>query len=213
MLQALADIGIRHIRDGCFSASHGVNEMSVDVLCIPEATTSTRRLDFSQLETLLLNAKNMTRLVALEGPNEYDLAKDPYWPQMLSAYQGLLANISRQILPSSPALPVVAPSMGWGPQHAVPICADDAANGWWCGACRLDGGAASADPGSSAVACRPASASVLLLPGRRRSSARPRHSSLSHTALTQIAPTCTATPAAAPLSPASRATSTATRGS
>jgi hypothetical protein len=116
--------------------------MDVDVLCIPEGTTSTRRLDFSQLETQLLNARNITRLVALEGPNEYDLSNDPYWVQMLAAYQGLLANISRSVLPLSPALPLVAPSMGWGPQHAVPICVDTATNAWWCGASwmRVDAG-------------------------------------------------------------------------
>lgn len=40
----------------------------------------------------------------------------------MQAYQRLLLNISRAILSGRPAVPVVAPSMGWGPQHATPLC-------------------------------------------------------------------------------------------
>ena len=65
---ALADVGIRHVRDSCWAGLHNVNALAgVDVLCIPEVTTSTRKLDFSQLEAQLTVANNITRLVALEG--------------------------------------------------------------------------------------------------------------------------------------------------
>ena len=74
--QQLADVGIRHIRDGAYSGWHRVNELStVDVLAIPEVSTPGRKLDFSQLQAQLSIAQNnITRLLALEGPNEYDRA-------------------------------------------------------------------------------------------------------------------------------------------
>lgn len=77
-LQAtLRDIGVRHIRDGCYAGWHRANELDmVDVQCIPEVSAA-NRLDFTQLEPQLRIAQqNISRLVSLEGPNEYDLSGD-----------------------------------------------------------------------------------------------------------------------------------------
>ena len=105
----LADIGIRHVRDGCWAGSHGINAMNVTVLCIPDGRTSTRKLDWTQMEVLLTQALNITRLEAIEGPNELDLSGDPYWAPMLRAYMTVLPNVSVAILKRS--LPIIAPSM------------------------------------------------------------------------------------------------------
>ena len=41
----LKDLGVRHIRDGCYSGWHGVNELDVSVMCLPEVTTKGRKLE------------------------------------------------------------------------------------------------------------------------------------------------------------------------
>ena len=118
----LKDLGVRHIRDGCYSGWHGVNELDVSVMCLPEVTTKGRKLDFSQLEPQLHIAHdNITRLLAVEGPNEYDLSGDQFWALMLQSYQRLLGNLSSVLL-APRKVPVIAPSMGHGPQNARSIC-------------------------------------------------------------------------------------------
>lgn len=124
----LSDIGIRHIRDNCFSWRYfPQNWPDVDVIVVVDQRTN-GQLDFSQINNLLNGSAVQPRLAALEGPNEYDVSgmDSVTWPLMLKLWQeGVWTYKStgpnKTVLAS---VPTVAPSIAWGPQHATPICAD-----------------------------------------------------------------------------------------
>jgi hypothetical protein len=126
----LVDIGIRHIRDNCYSWKYFPPNWptSVDVLTIVDSRTN-GQLEFGQLSTMLNASSFQPRLAGLEGPNEYDVAglDSVTWPLMLSLWQQGLWTLKNKGVNSSVLSPVptIAPSMALGPQHATPICASE----------------------------------------------------------------------------------------
>ncbi|QLH39294.1 MAG: hypothetical protein HWD60_10525 [Defluviicoccus sp.] len=123
---ALAELGIRHIRDSVGNTSANAvfrdlgNNLGVKLCAVVDARTgsgASTRLANSQIAATLSRAKSQigtTILKAIEGPNEYNQLERDYgyqgWAQELRSYQ---TELRRQVKadPVLKSLPVIAPSM------------------------------------------------------------------------------------------------------
>lgn len=121
--QALAALGIRHVRDGLVANAPQqyatLRELAGDGIGV-DLVMGDPRNRYGTLDQLLgvLGTNLAGAVESVEGPNEYDLSGDPSWVANLTSYQQqLYTDIKAN--PALTALPVLGPSPTIGRQTMV----------------------------------------------------------------------------------------------
>jgi hypothetical protein len=111
--RALADLGVRHVRDGacagCTEANDRIRALGEDGVRFTLIAGSPKDSTGSLADNLASIRSLRPAVEAVEGPNEYDNQGDPQWAAALRGYQRELAE-GVAADPELQGLPVIGPS-------------------------------------------------------------------------------------------------------
>ena len=115
VLPSLAELGVRHIRDGICPVEDGTKPERLRTLFTQLGVRATLVVDprcesVAEAATYVQTVLGTGLLAALEGPNEYDLSGDSDWAEVLRAYQAELYSTLKSV-PATAAVPVIGPSV------------------------------------------------------------------------------------------------------
>jgi hypothetical protein len=120
--QRLQEMGIRYIRDdvGRPDLLNQLGDVKIVGMVETRIGDKPRRLDFPKLESAVAKAAQINNLVAVEGPNEYDLQRGVDWVTELRQWMDRFV-VAVQANPKLAPLPILMPSLGHDWESSAPL--------------------------------------------------------------------------------------------